>query len=130
MSIPHTLEDFDVPAAVARMLDQPALWWQALALFVGHFADWDDAWLASVGDDAGERRLVHALRSAAANVGATKLSASAAALDDLLLQGQAGAAPGVFESLRRQLQQDFRQAWRTADAALRQERRESADRER
>ncbi len=127
MSIPHSLEDFDVPAAVARMLDQPALWWQALALFVGHFADWEGAWLASVGDDTSERRLVHALRSAAANVGASQLSASAAALDDLLLQGQAGTAASVFESLRRRLQQDFRQAWRTADAAIRQERRESAD---
>ena len=127
MSIPYTLEDFDVPAAVARMLDQPALWSQALALFVGHFAGWEEAWLASVGDDAGERRLVHALRSAAANVGATKLSASAAALDDLLLQGPGATAASVFESLRRQLQQDFRQSWRTADAALRQGRRQSAD---
>lgn len=123
----HSLEGFDVPAAVARMLDQPDLWWQALALFVGHFADWESTWLASVGDNAGERRRVHALRSAAANVGATTLSASAAALDDLLSQGQGGTAAGALASLRRQLQEDFRQAWRTADAALRQERREAAD---
>jgi len=127
MSIPDSLENFDVPAAVARMLDQPALWWQALGLFVEHFAGWEDSWQAAHGDATNERRLVHALRSAAANVGATSLSASAAALEEFLLQGPAGTVASVLEPLRRRVQEDFRQAWRTADAALRQGNRESVD---
>ncbi len=119
MLVPDSLDGFDVSAAVGRMLDQPALWWQAVGLFVAHFADWEAAWQGCVGDDARERKQVHALRSAAANVGATALAASAGALENCLLARLAGGAERVPEALRARLQADFRGAWRGAADARR-----------
>lgn len=117
MSVPRSLDGFDVTAAVARMLDQPMLWWQAVGLFVEHFADWEQAWQESVGDHAREQKRVHALRSAAANVGATALAEAAAALEDQLLKCQAGLATSVQESLRQGLHASFRQTWLSAAEA-------------
>jgi HPt (histidine-containing phosphotransfer) domain-containing protein len=114
MSIPPSLDGFDVAEAVARMLDQPALWWQAVGLFVDHFSDWETEWQASIGDDALERKLVHALRSAAANVGAYSVVDKAGALEDRLLvrlAGGPGEVPGV---LRQGVQREFRRAWQVA----------------
>lgn len=119
MSIPRTLDGFNVPAAIERMLDQPAIWWQAVGLFVRHFSDWEKAWLESIGDDAAERRSVHALRSAAANVGAEALSSLAGALEKLLMQRLAGEAASNPERLRQQLQGCFRQTWQAASLACR-----------
>lgn len=114
MSVPHSLDGFDVPGAVGRMLDQPALWWQAMGLFVAHFADWEAEWRACIGDDALERKRVHALRSAAANVGAQKVAESAGALESRLLARLAGGAEEVPEALRQCLLNDFRHAWQAA----------------
>lgn len=118
MSVPRTLDGFDVTAAVARMLDQPLLWWQSVGLFVAHFADWEAAWQASIGDHAQEQKRVHALRSAAANVGAMVLAEAAAAVEDQLLKCQAGQAASVPDSLRQCLLDSFRRTWSSAAVAL------------
>ena len=99
------------------MLDQPLLWWQALGLFVTHFSGWEAAWQASIGDDALERKQVHAVRSAAANVGAVRLAESASALEAWLLARLAGTAGGDADALRRQLRADFRLSWQAAAQA-------------
>lgn len=118
MSIPHSLDGFDVADAVGRMLDQPVLWWQAVGLFVDHFADWEAEWRASVGDDALERKRVHALRSAAANVGARKVAESARALEERLLARLAGSAEEIPEVLRQCVRAEFRRTWQVAAEAL------------
>jgi HPt (histidine-containing phosphotransfer) domain-containing protein len=117
MSVPRSLDGFDVIAAVERMLDQPALWWQAVGLFVEHFAGWEQMWQQSIGDDAQERKKVHAVRSAAANVGAVQLAEAAGALEDLLLKRLADPATDVPASSRQLLQDTFQQAWLAAAAA-------------
>lgn len=112
--VPDFLDGFDVSAAVGRMLDQPMLWWQALGLFVAHFANWEAVWQSSIGDDAQEQKRVHALRSAAANVGAQQLAVSAGVLEGCLLARLAGSQEAVPEALRTRLLADFRQAWKVA----------------
>lgn len=112
MSDLPTLEAFDVPDAVARMLDQPAIWRQALALFVNHFADWESSWNTCIGRDAEELRCVHALRSGAGNVGAKSLAGVAGQLEDALRHGS-GCAASV-DALRRQLRDEYVQAWHAA----------------
>lgn len=120
MSIPSSLNGFDVDAAIARMLGQPELWWTAVGLFVQHFADWENEWLAVRGDDAQESKKVHALRSAAANIGADKLSCGAAVLEDLIVMRLAGKDIFIPPSVRWYVQDCFREVWRSAsDARLR-----------
>ena len=63
MSVPHTLEGFEVNDAVERMLGQPMLWWQTVGLFVEHFANWELSWQECIGDYAREQKSVHALRN-------------------------------------------------------------------
>lgn len=116
MSVPRSLDGFDVTAAVERMLGQPTLWWQAVGLFVEHFAGWEQVWQKSIGDDAEERKRVHAVRSAAANVGAVHLAEAAGVLEDLLLKRLADPATDVPASSRQQLQLTFQQAWQAAAA--------------
>lgn len=119
MSAPSSLKGFDVAAAVERMLGQPELWWAAVGLFVQHFAGWEGEWLASRGDDVQECKKVHALRSAAANIGADKLSCAAAVLEDLIVMRLAGKNLLVPPSVRWYVQDCFREAWRAAsDAGL------------
>lgn len=117
MSVPRSLDGFDVIAAVERMLDQPALWWQAVGLFVEHFADWEGQWQASIGNDLQERKRVHAVRSAAANVGAMRLAEAAGGLEDVLLKRLAGQAVEIPESMRDRLRDSFHQAWQAAAEA-------------
>nr|MBL8411625.1 Hpt domain-containing protein [Dechloromonas sp.] len=117
MSDLPTLEAFDVPDAVARMLDQPAIWRQALVLFVRHFADWEAAWTNCVGRDAEEVQRVHALRSGAANVGAKDLAVVAGQLEDVLRHG--GGQAASVDALRRQLREEYGRAWRAAAAFCR-----------
>jgi HPt (histidine-containing phosphotransfer) domain-containing protein len=119
MTIPHSLDGFDVRGAVGRMLDQPNLWWQALGLFVEHFSAWEQAWQASIGDDAQECRKVHAVGSAAANVGADRLASRAATVEQGLRQRLAGGAADELELARQQLQAEFRQSWQAAADAWR-----------
>ena len=69
-SIPSSLAGFNVDAAVGRMFGRRELWWETVELFFAHHATWENEWLLSRGDDALERKKVHALRSAAANIGA------------------------------------------------------------
>lgn len=103
MLIPRELEGFDVAAAVERMLDRPELWWQAVGLFVTHFSDWPSRWHGALGDDAAERRQVHALRSAAENVGAVRLAAAAARLEAALLGRLAGREVAISDDWRAEL---------------------------
>jgi len=117
MSIPHSLDGFDVTDAVGRMLDQPVLWWQAVGLFVDHFTHWETEWLASFGDDALERKRVHALRSAAANVGARSLAEKAGVLEDCLLARLAGGPGEVPEASRQGVLLEFRRVWQVAAKA-------------
>lgn len=120
MLIPQELEGFDVTEAVARMLDRPELWWQAVGFFVHHFSGWKQAWLETPGDDHAERRCVHAIRSAAANVGAMRLSALAERLEIVLLQRLAGEEVGVPANLRADLAAAFDQVWHSAESAWRE----------
>lgn len=120
MLIPQELEGFDVKDAVARMLDRPELWWQAVGFFVHHFSGWKDVWLESVGDDSAERRCVHAIRGAAANVGAMRLSALAECLEKILMQRIAGEDAGIPVSLRADLATAFDLVWGSADVAWRE----------
>lgn len=117
MTFPRSLDGFDVPGAVERMLGQPALWWQALGLFVDHFAGWERAWQAMLGDDAGERRCVHALGSGAANVGAIDLEAAARALEAALAQRLAGQSAADPAALRESLRAVFRRTLSVAGQA-------------
>jgi len=117
MSLPSSLNGFDVEAAVERMLGQADLWWAAVELFVQHFANWEAEWQAACGDDALECKRVHALRSAAANVGANKLSCAAAVLEELLKMRMAGKGVQVPSSIRWYLRDCFREAWRSASEA-------------
>lgn len=117
MQIPSSLSGFNVTAAVERMLGQSELWWQALGLFVQHFADWERDWLSARGDDELERKKVHALRSAAANVGADRLSCAAAVLEELLALRLSGKPVPVPPSVRWYLQDSFQAAWRAAHQA-------------
>jgi HPt (histidine-containing phosphotransfer) domain-containing protein len=114
---PGNLAGFNVPDAVDRMLGQPTLWWEALGLFVHHFADWESEWQASQGNNEAERRLVHALRSSAANVGADHLSCIAATLEELLAKRCVGQGTAVPPSVRWYLKDCFRETWRNAAAA-------------
>jgi len=120
MLIPQELEGFNVNDAVARMLDRPELWWQAVGFFVQHFSGWKEVWLESAGNDPAERRCVHAIRSAAANVGAMHLSVLAERLEKILLQRIAGEDACVPANLRADLAAAFDQAWGDANAAWRE----------
>lgn len=117
MIVPRSLDGFDVIVAVERMLDQPTLWWEAVGLFVEHFSAWERSWQESIGDDALERKRVHAVRSAAANVGATQLAEAAGVLEDLLLKRVAGSGVEIPASSRQRLQDAFRHAWAAAATA-------------
>lgn len=114
---PTALAGFEVDQAVERMLGQPELWFAALQLFVRHFADWETKWQAAQGDDAAERRCVHALRSGSANVGASHLSALAATLEERLALRAAGRSETIPESARADLRECFNESWQAAAAA-------------
>ncbi|MCA1938329.1 MAG: Hpt domain-containing protein [Dechloromonas sp.] len=120
MLIPQELEGFDVRDAVARMLDRPELWWQAVGFFVHHFSGWEAAWLEVRDNDQAERRCVHAIRSAAANVGAMRLAALAERLEKILLRRIAGEDVNIPVDLRAELAAAFAQAWKSAEAAWRE----------
>ncbi len=110
MLIPRQLDGFDVEGAIERMLDSPELWWQAVALFFAHFERWGDAWRASIGDDGAERKQVHALRSAADNIGAVRLAAQAARLEKALLGRLGGKSEAIGDDWRDGLASAFADA--------------------
>jgi len=114
---PAILAGFDVDQAVERMLGQPTLWWEALGLFVQHFANWEAGWQAAQGDPQAERRCVHALRSGAANVGANQLASIAGMLEELLAKRCVGQAVAIPASSRTQLKECFRKIWQAAAEA-------------
>lgn len=118
MFIPLQLEGFDVPDAVARMLDRPELWWQSVGLFIGHFADWNVRWAESLGDRSAERRCVHAIRSAATNIGAIVLAERAARLECGL--NDEAADPGDLKELRGELAEAFARTWQVCSEAWQQ----------
>lgn len=74
--------------------------------------------MAVVGDDDQERRQVHAVGSAAANVGAVRLESAARLLESALLSRLSGSEAPIDEALRRNLVDEFRQAWGVAGSAL------------
>jgi len=118
-SPPAQLAGFEIEHAVQRMLGRPELWWEAVGLFIQHFADWESQWQASRGDAVAEGKCVHALRSAAANVGANHLACVAAVLEELLVKAAGNTAPAAIPpSLRFHLQDCFRAVWRTATDAF------------
>lgn len=119
MLIPQKLDGFDVEDAVARMLDRPELWWQAVGFFVHHFADWKDSWRDAIGDDQAERRQVHAIRSAAANVGAKTLAGQAERMEQILLRRLDGSGDEIPEAWREELASVFDIAWGCAARAWR-----------
>ena len=100
------------------MLGQSALWWQAVGLFVQHFSEWERDWLAVRGNDEAERKKVHAVRSAAANVGATRLSCAAAVLEELIEIRMKGQRLEIPPSVRWYVQDCFHEAWQAASDAL------------
>lgn len=114
---PNNLAGFNVAHAVERMLGQPGLWWEALGMFVLHFAEWETEWQASQGNNEAERRCVHALRSSAANIGADHLSCIAATLEKLLAKRCEGENIAIPPSIRWYLKDCFRTTWRTAASA-------------
>ncbi len=119
MPVCNALDGFDVAAAVDRMLGQFSLWRQALALFVEHFANWAEAWQGAQCDPVAERKKVHALRSAAANVGAVRLSAAAGALEDALAALIRGETVTALTDLRQELAVEFANGWQVAAKAVR-----------
>ena len=96
------------------MLGQPMRWFEARHLFIQHLDSWEDDWQKVQGDDAAERKCVHALRSGAANIGANQLSAVAAALEEFLALRCAGQTEVIPESSRADLKECFRQDWQAA----------------
>lgn len=113
-SPPSTLPGFEVAHAVDRMLGQPTLWWEAVGLFIQHFAQWEADWQATQGNHEAERRCVHALRSGAANVGADQLASVAGVLEELLAKRCVGQAAPIPQSVREYLKACFRESWQTA----------------
>ena len=115
--LPRNLPGFDIEAAVARMMGRVDLWWQVLAVFHVRFADCRDAWrqTQAQADREGERKCVHALRSAAANIGAARLAAAAAALESLLM---ASEDPMGTDSARTLLLECLDEAQHSAAEAL------------
>lgn len=111
---PTEIAGFDVPLAVERMLGQPKLWFEALQLFVQHFAHWEADWQATQGNDSAERRCVHALRSGAANVGANRISAVAASLEELLARRCVGQNETIPDTARAYLRDCFNEGWQAA----------------
>lgn len=118
--LPEDLPGFEVEIAVARMMDSPALWWRALAIYHQHFANWAASWHASRSDREAERKCVHALRSAAANIGAAGLAAAAARLEHALENALKvpDPAPQALVPLRANLQERFDEVRRSAERAL------------
>lgn len=114
--LPNDLPGFEVEAAVARMMDNAELWWRALAIFHVHFGDWKNAWLLSQAERDAERKCVHALRSGAANIGAVRLAAAAAALEYALIS--ADCPSHVLSSLRATLLECYDQAHSAVASAL------------
>ena len=86
------------------------------------YADWEQAWRGAIGDDVEEPQRVHAIRSAAANVGAARLAETAGALEDLLLARLAGGQSVVPDDLRQRLGDDFRESWLAAANAWKETR--------
>lgn len=114
---PDELAGFNVAHAVERMLGEPALWWEAVAMFVQHFADWEAQWQATEGNCEAERRCVHALYSAATNVGADHLACVAASLEALLAKCGNGQNTTLPPGMRWYLRDCFRATWRSAATA-------------
>lgn len=83
--LPLNLPGFEVEETVARMMDNAELWWRVLAMFGARFDDWDTTWQQSQATQETERQCVHALRSAAVNVGAVRLGEAAGALENALM---------------------------------------------
>jgi hypothetical protein len=110
------LPGFNVEAAIGRMLNNAELWWRALAIFHVHFGNWDTTWRISQSERDTERKCVHALRSAAANVGAVELAAAAATLENVLMS--ADFPSPALAPLRVVLLESYDEARRAVATAL------------
>jgi hypothetical protein len=114
--VPLGLPGFEVDATVERMMGRADMWWRVLEIFHIQFCDWPTRWHQSQALHEDERKAVHALRSAAANIGAVRLAAAAAALENTLMSA-ACPAPSLT-SLREQLYECFDEAYDSATWAL------------
>ncbi len=115
-SLPRDLPGFDIEETVERMMGRTDMWWRVLEIFHSKFGGWHSSWHESQAVRESERKSVHALRSAAANVGAFRLAESAAALENALLEP--GGSQSSLTLLRLQLQESFDEAQRSAAQAL------------
>lgn len=114
--VPQDLPGFEVDVTVERMMGRADMWWRVLEIFHVQFCDWPTRWYHSQGVREDERKSVHALRSAAANIGAVRLATAASALESALLSST--CQPSSLASLRTQLYQCFDQAYDSATWAL------------
>lgn len=114
--MPKDVAGFEAEQAIARMMDNTELWWRALAIFHAHYEHWEDTWRGSQAEFAAERKCIHALRSAAANVGADRLAAAAAALENALLH--AADCPQNLTSLRAHVLASFLEVRQSTQEAL------------
>lgn len=113
---PQYLPGFEVDVTVERMMGRADMWWRVLEIFHIQFCDWPARWHQSQLVREDERKCVHALRSAAANIGAVRLAAAAGALEDILMS-VACQAPALVP-LRDQLYECFEEAYDSATWAL------------
>jgi PAS domain S-box-containing protein len=108
------LAGFDLMATLQRLDGDAALLRLILRAFQEEFTDWSDAFdtARASGDARGALRMTHTLKGAAANVGAIRVQASAAALERALTEG---SDTGAVTALAR----DCRTALAEARATLR-----------
>ena len=114
--LPQDLPGFEVDVTVERMMGRADMWWRVLEIFHVQFCDWPTRWHHSQTVREDERKSVHALRSAAANIGAFRLAAAAAALENALLS--AACQTSSLAPLRVALYECFDQAYESATWAL------------
>jgi len=115
-TLPVSLPGFDLADALDRMMGRTDLWWKVLYIFHRQFGSWDAAWRLTQGQRENERKSVHSLRSAAANIGAFRLAAAAAELEQVLMASDFQEA--MLPPLRRRLQESFDEAINACVQAL------------
>ena len=88
--LPVRLEGFDLTVALQRLNNDQDLFVRLLYCFMADFTDWESSFAAAMQarDASVAVRLAHTLKGTAANVGAVRVQAAAAALEAALRQGE------------------------------------------